>query len=150
MARITIHAGRPLIEAIAATGDDDPETGNRAGRVNNIAERYMDIVHFAMPEFTRAEWCAIMDANNGVQITGDLMSLLTAWVNVADSPELVEKWEVDHTRLAQRMQALPRAARIAIGEAIERFWRHHELPTDEALEKAGVKIAGNPVDASET
>lgn len=139
--KASIYLGEPLKAALVLTADDNPETGVRSRRINNIAERYLDMIADAMPEFSRAEWCAIMDANNGLGVTGDLMSLLMAWANVADSPELDGKWDIDHSALAEKIRALPRASRLAVGEAVERFWSRSELPTDEALTKASVKIS---------
>ncbi len=145
--KLSIYMGEPLRAALAITGDDNPETGVKSRRINNVCERYLDIVHFAMPEFTRGEWCAIMDANNGIGISGEISWILGAALNVADSVDdgMDEKWGVDCQRLAERMRGLPRASRIAVGEAVERFWASSELPTDEALAKAGVKIAGDVI-----
>lgn len=138
--KASIYLGEPLQKALAVLGDETPQTANRSGRLNNIAERYLAIMIDAMPEFTKAEWSAIMDVNNGLQITGDWLSAVHAWANVADSPEVDEKWGVDHEDLARRMRTLPLASRVAIAEAIERFWGHYQLPTDEALAKAGARI----------
>ncbi len=138
--KASIYLGEPLRAALDVLGDETPQTANRSGRINNIAERYLEIVADAMPAFTLEEWCAIMGTNNGLQITGDWLSALHAWANVVDSPEVEEKWGVDPDDLARRMRSLPLASRVAIAEAIERFWGHHRLPTDEALAKAGVKI----------
>jgi hypothetical protein len=141
--KLSVYMGEPLRAALAITGDDNPETGVKSRRINNVCERYLDLMHFAMPEFSRGEWCAIMDANNGIGIGGEIMDMLGTWQNVADSADdgLEEKWGIDCQRLAARMRELPRASRIAIGEAVERFWAAHELPTDEALAKAAVKIS---------
>lgn len=63
------------------------------------------------------------------------------WANVEDSgADLGEKWEIDETRLAQRLRGMPRSTLMAIGEAVDRFWERHRMPTDEALAAAGVKI----------
>lgn len=138
--KASVYLGEPLRAALAATGDDNPDTGNRSGRMNNLAERYNEIVAAHMPQFTKGEWCAIFDANNGGMGLGEIRDILLGWANVADSPEMDEKWGVNHLDLARRLRDLSMAARIAVGEATERFWRHCELPTDEALAKAGVKV----------
>ena len=138
--KASVYLGEPLRTALSATGDDDPETGNRSGRINNIAERYIAVIADAMPEFTKGEWCAIFDANNGGMGLGQLRDLQLGWANVADSPEMDDKWGVNHLNLARRMRDLPITGKIAIGEATERFWANCALPDDEALVKAGVRI----------
>jgi hypothetical protein len=141
--KASIYLGEPLRAALSATGDDESETGNRSGRINNIAERYNEIITSAMPEFTKGEWCAIFDANNGGMGLGGLRDIQLGWANVADSPEMDEKWSIDHIELARRMRDLSLVGKIAVGEATERFWGHYQLPTDEALAKAGVRITGS-------
>jgi len=135
-----VYIGPALEALLADTRDDDPDTGQRTRRINNIAERYRALIHSAMPTLTRNEWCAVMDANNGLGVIGDLLTVMNAWMNVADSPELENKWEVDLTRLTARLRQMSMAEKLAVGEAIERFWAWSNLPTDEALAKALVLI----------
>jgi hypothetical protein len=133
--RISVYVGPPLAAVL-----DGFE--NRSGRLNSIAERYSAMVkdELRRMEFSRNEWCAIMDANNGahMEIGGDSASYVMSWANIADSPETDEKWGVDHQVLAGRVRALGVAARIAVFEAIVRFWTYAQHPTDEALMMAGV------------
>lgn len=109
-----------------------------SGRLNQIVSRYDDIVRHVMPEFPDNEWCAIFDANNGaiVLFAGDEPTDLAfsgVWANVADSQGFDDKWRVDVDALAQKLRALPASQKIAVLEAIQTFWEHHEKPTDEAL-----------------
>lgn len=130
--RITIYAGPPLARAIEATLDDD----NRSGRVNNVAERYLDIVEAVRPRFTRDEWCAVCDALNGVWLN-DSVSARLVWANVADTPELGEKWSIDQPALTSRLRALDAAGNWAVIETVQRFWARAHLDTDDALRAAG-------------
>lgn len=134
--RISIYVGRPLRDVMG-------EAENRSGRLNAVADRYLSIIadELYRIKFSKGEWCAIMDANNGVgmaDLTGDTMSWQMMWANVADSPELDAKWEIDHAGLAGRMQAMTTAGRAAVYEACKTFWENTDLPTDEALAKAGI------------
>jgi hypothetical protein len=117
-----------------------------AGRVGTIIARYDRLIADAMPAFTRGEWCAVMDANNGGTLpwgTEDLPASVTmVWANLADSRGMDEKWGVDSSALVGRLRGLPLPAAMAVVEAIDRFWSAHEKPTDEALKVAGVRIVG--------
>lgn len=129
--RISIYVGEPLAALLA--GHE-----NRSGRINNVAERYAAILQAELKriDFTRGEWCAIFDAENGCGIgeaSGDQMTWQFAWANMEDSPEMDEKWDIDHADLARRMRALSPAAKAAVYEAAIRFWQNTSLPTDEAL-----------------
>jgi hypothetical protein len=121
----------------------DPKHGLLpSGRISNVAERYLLIVtdELARLRFTRGEWCAILDANNGFEVEGNGSEFQVMWANVIDTPGLDAKWGVDCSVLAQRMQGLSMAAQAAIYEVRNIFWRNTDLPVDVALEKAGVKL----------
>jgi len=139
--KVSVYLGGPLLAAL-----EDTPGQSRSGRTNWIAEAYRAIVARELRgiEWTRAEWCAVMDALNGAQI--EVLSEASwsmAWANVADSPELGPKWGVDVPGLAARYRALSAAGRLAVYEAAARFWSRARLPTDAALAAAGVQ----PVDA---
>lgn len=129
-------------DTLAAMGlpatEEDRAGWSLSGRLNMIVERYARIIATAMPEFSEAEWSAILDANNGT-IFAD-WSLTMIWANVADSPELPEKWGINLRKLVDKLQGLSFVQAAAVVEAIERFWKHCELPTREAMAKAGIKI----------
>jgi hypothetical protein len=136
--RFSIYAGTPMVAALAALGQ---EGINRSGRLNTVCERYMAMVTDALArlDLSRGEWCAVMDANNGVQEwTGDPWHGTMLWANVADTPGLGEKWGVDQEVLVARLRALGKTDLIAVQEVCDRFWSHADLPTDDALAQAGV------------
>lgn len=136
--RMSIYAGQPIADVIAAIGDRYDE--NRSGRLNTVCERYLGMVadELARIELTRAEWCAVMTANHGVSIP-DIPSVI--WANVHDTRGLDTQWNIDQAALVGKLQRLPRAALIAIREACDRFWSHAETPTEKALADIGVKPA---------
>jgi hypothetical protein len=107
-----------------------------SGRLNNVLERYDASWRESLPELSKNEWCAICDANNGTIF--DQPSIMIVWANVADSPDLEEKWGIKLAPLVKKLRALAKPQAVAVIEAIETFWRNHELPTDEALAVAGV------------
>jgi hypothetical protein len=141
---ITLQVDGLIERALKATGDSHPEqAGVPASRISHICGRYMELIAAVMPEFTVNEWCAICDANNGVALF-DSVSLAGCVANVADSPELKDKWDIDIRALARRMDALPAASKIAIGEVVERFWGaphlNQGLTMDEQIRLTGARI----------
>jgi hypothetical protein len=136
--KFSVYAGAPMAAALDALGSHYAE--NRSGRLNTVCERYLAMVadELARLDFSRAEWCAILDANNGVDLglgigTGGAIMI---WANVHDSHGLGEKWSVDQAALVRRLQALPRSSLYAICEVADRFWSRAETPTDTALAAA--------------
>lgn len=114
-------------------------------RITAMLVRYEKICKSAMPEFTRAEWCAIMDANNGgsdvwLADMEDYASGTGVWANVHDSIGLAQKWEIDQGQLVAKLQKLSPAELLAVDEAVARFWNHTDLETGEALKASWCKI----------
>lgn len=138
-AQIKIRPGAPLKAALRATAGEEFPTG----RINAIADRYLQIVEAARPlQFSRAEWLAIFDANNGAGSFDELVADRGAleWAalaaNVADTIDLGDKWGIDQAALVRKIDALPLAAKIAVLEVVQRFWALHDLPADQALDLA--------------
>lgn len=140
--KTTIYLSDPLLAAVGPHGEDG--TPSLSGRLATIAERYIEILRRARPEFSKAEWCVILDANNGTFEglgTAGLGPMM--WANVEDSIEdgIGPKWDLtdDQVRdLAKRMRALPHAAQVSIVEAVEQFWHLPDLPTEDAMTAAGI------------
>src|SRR5262245_23531889 len=140
--QVKFYIGPPMDEALACLGGEYAE--NRSGRLNTVCERYLLMVRDELSrlDFSRNEWCAILDANNGVEVSmgaGEINATML-WANVADSPELGGKWQVDQDALVRRLRGLSKSAATAILEVCDRFWSHSELGTDEALDQTGVTI----------
>lgn len=139
--RRTIYVGEGIARALGARIEQ--EDGSFSGAVNGIAGRYADIVERSMPEYTEREWCAICDANNGSWFL-DSFSPPLIWANVADTPEIGEKWEIDADSLVSRLRALTYCQSAAVVDVIERFWaspRLNTLSNRDLLTEAGAKIA---------
>lgn len=140
--KFSIYAGPPIAAALACLGEDYAE--NRSGRLNTVAERYLAMVadELARLDLSHSEWCAIMDANNGVeQYTGDAgVNAVMLWANVHDTRELGVKWKIDQAELVRKLQQLPKSTLTAILEVCDRFWSRSGMPTDEALSASGVTL----------
>jgi hypothetical protein len=135
-------AKKTSVYLIQRTLDVAGEGESLSGRLNQIVARYDDLIRLAMPEFSEKQWCAIFDANNGTILSIDNDPhwpgnyFAGVWANVADSRGFDEKWGVDVQKLSARLRDLEPAQKIAVVEAIQTFWEHHEKPTEEALAKA--------------
>lgn len=133
--KYTIYAGEPLAKLL--TGYQD----QRSGRVNQVAADYLAMVRDVMPELTREEWCAVMDATNGLYVLpGDDATYRFTWAEIADAQGLGEKWGIDQQALATRLRVMGVAELVAVAEASRTFWQHPEADTDVALRLAGVRI----------
>lgn len=148
--KTTIYLSDPLLQAVGPYGaSENGDIGpSLSGRLATIAERYSEIIAAARPkDLTRAEWCVILDANNGVfEGLGSARLGSMMWANVSDSVRdgIGPKWGLTDAQvrdLARRMQALPHAAQVSIVEAVEQFWLRADLETDEALRQAGITPA---------
>lgn len=137
--KLSIYAGEPLESVLAAVADYGEE--NRSGRLNTVAERYLAMIadELGRLDLTRAEWLAILAANNDVSLGVADYPASLVWVNLADSPHIGEQFEIDEKRLAARLQSLPRSTLIAIREACDRFWARSDSSDDEALAESGIR-----------
>lgn len=103
-------------------------------------EAILDFVRVQIADFglTRAEACALCDANNGALLLGAHW-WLSVGANIADTPAkaLSAKWNCDAERLARRVLEADRGTLFALAYAAAQFWRHSDRDTDEALSLAG-------------
>lgn len=135
--RIQIYPAEAMESLFAAI----PDSPNSA-RLNQMANAYMEIMdaEIAAVRWTEAQWCAVLDALNGAQIVvADSHEWHFAWANLQDSPDLDEKWNVDHRALAEEMRTMTVVRKIAVYEAAARFWSRSEMPTAAALTASGIK-----------
>lgn len=136
--RITVYAAEPV--AAVLVGYDE----SRSHRINQVCADYCHYVRECMPTLTREEWCAIMDATNGVfSDPGDTATTRFLWAEVADAEGLGEKWGIDQAALAAAVRAMALPQLLAIAEASRQFWAHTDQPTDAALKLAGVRLRGD-------
>lgn len=146
--KTTIYLSNTLMRAVGPHGTFGPSL---SGRLATIAERYMEIIERARPkDLTKAEWCVILDANNGTfEGLGSARLGSMMWANVHDAIDdgIGPKWGLTDAQvrdLARRMQAYPHATQVAIVEAVEQFWLRSNLETDEAMDEAGIVPHGAP------
>jgi hypothetical protein len=128
----------PALEKLLV-GCDDQE---KNFRINGIAARYLDLIAHELRQlpFTKDEWMAFLDANNGAQIEFiHPIAVSNAWANVADTPNLGAKWGIDAQHLAEHIERLPLSARTAMYEAACIFWHNANDPTDVAMTKAMIQ-----------
>lgn len=120
------------------------DTGS--ARINGIVSRYGRIVAEAQPALTTSQWLAVLDAANGLALLDDAGTDMTAylWAEIADASGLGARWDIDQAHLAAIVRGLPYVSRVAIAEAARAFWLRADLPTDAALQAAGIQ----PVDTS--
>lgn len=119
-----------------------------SGRVGFLIAAAAKCAEEAMPVLSVGEWCAIGDANNGTAMSHELgpeWAVQGMIANVADAPELGEKWGIDQRELVHKLFGLPFAARLAVFEVNRRFWVSPELVNAsenyaDAYRKLGAKI----------
>ena len=119
-------------QALRGLLDSHPEGAglwSRSGLLNTVAARYVEIARRHMPTLTLAEWCAVMDALNGLWTQASSRSeagLITgAWADVYDADRLDglgAKWHCDAKGLAERIRDYDYATTVALVDAVERWW----------------------------
>jgi hypothetical protein len=137
--RLQIYAGPPIRAALADVPNDE-----RSHALNVSVARYRAILRRSLPDLARPEWYAICDACNGLWLASYTsedadLAIATFWAEIADSGRLSDlggKWGVDAQAVAKKIHDLPFAAKAAVAEVVERFWRHADDPSDVALSRA--------------
>lgn len=140
--RLSIYIPERLLPAIG------PQLADREGlssRIAAIIDRYEQIVQTSCPPLTRAEWHLLLDACNGWASWSEAGETLMTGLalEVADHVRLndaASKWGLTPEQAANLVARLCSSAAetMAVLERVERFWRAHELPTDEAMSVAGI------------
>jgi hypothetical protein len=136
--KITTYVGEPMAALLGGWDDQ------RSARLNQVCADYRDVVREHMPALTRAEWCAVMDATNGLFATNDAGATRRfVWAEIEDCEGLGEKWEVNQTALARQVRRMSTVELVALIEASRVFWSHSELPSAEAMTRSGCRIASD-------
>jgi hypothetical protein len=122
------------IRQMLREGDED----RVSARLRTICQRLGRVIDAAMPEFSRAEWCALFDGNSRIGIT-DWPGL---WENLTeDAQALSEKWDVDVPSLVARLQGLTVPELVTLCEIIDKFWADcPDLDLETAFSKLGVRV----------
>jgi len=147
---VSIYLYHDLAERLASYLDEPSGRGGMGVVLQHMADQYLEIISRNMPEFSENEWSAILDANNGggalwLYGPGDQVSIGVTglWANVADSPEMDEKWNISTQTLATRLRDLPYAAQVAAMDVVTKFWCSPDLnniSTPDLLRRCGAKI----------
>jgi hypothetical protein len=130
--RGSIYFGEALRRLLAARPEDSG-LWTRSGLLNTVAARYQEVCRRHCPTLTIAEWCAVMDALNGVWLRGsdhEAESLTAVWAEVYDADRLDglgKKWRCGAKALAERIRDYDYATTVALVDAVERWWA---LPSD--------------------
>lgn len=137
----SIWMGEPLERLINSRRRAQDDEVNVSGAINTAVDRYLEIVRRAMPTLTLGEWCAIFDALNGCWML-ESWSPRYAFADVADTPGLGQKWQIDQEALVARLQAMDYAACVAVVDAAERFWATDTTSTEEGWRSVIAPIVG--------
>ena len=101
-----------------------PVGGNVSGALNTLAQRYAEIVSLSLPRFSLNEWMMLFDA---------LGSTYNPWyLDELTLPEIVrmaveryglgDKWRLDGSAFALRLESLNFCESVAVRDAADRFW----------------------------
>jgi hypothetical protein len=115
--------------------DKQKDTDDEHRQLDWIAVDEFLRLELACIPLTKNEACAVCDANNGAMLMGSPWAGIVP--NLMDTEGLDGKWNIDTVALSRKLRHLTRGELFALSFGIARFWRNCELPTDEALKKAG-------------
>lgn len=98
--------------------------GAAAEVVKRDLARYYDALALALTsvELSVGEASLIVDALNGTRIDIQTAQLLAAEIADSLDDELAEKWQVDGPALVAKIEGWNLLQRLAVSDAVERFW----------------------------
>jgi len=117
-----------------------------SNRMAAICDRYAWLLMDQQPKFRKSEWLLILAACNGwatwAEAGESLMLGLASEVHDHISLNRGhEQWDLTEQQgydVARRLAEMPAIQRISVVELVERFWRRHQMATDEAMQAAGI------------
>ena len=114
----SFRASGELAESLNSRGDSMSAVSLRDLR------RYYEAIETALREvrLSDAEWNYLRDILNGSVLDERTAEYLWAEVDDAE-PELGTKWGVNPADLSGRIRTMPAFTRLAIIDAVERWWR---------------------------
>jgi len=146
--RTSLYIG-PALRRLLDDRPEDKGLWTRSGLLNTVAARYAEVCRRHCPTLTMAEWCACMDALNGVwmQATSahEASRLTVVWAEVYDADRLNglgAKWGCDAKALAERIREMDYATTVALVDAVERWWAR-EQPAGESREEGIAAVVGS-------
>jgi hypothetical protein len=153
--KVTIYAADSGVRDVLA--DVPPGKGGRGGdpngrssRIADVCLRYRLMCDAETPELTEAEWLTltclfagtILDGGHGRDVT---MAMIRAMPTVLEEvDDCVFRPGATRERLAGVVRALPLVGRVAVIEALGRWWRAADRVRDgrERMLAAGMRISG--------
>ena len=115
---VTIRANAALAAELAARGEP------LGAALRRDIERYYEAIAATLGEIglSEPEWNYLRDLLNGSLLDASTARYL--WAEVEDAePEIADKWGIDARDLSGRIRTLPTFSRLAICDAVERWWR---------------------------
>ncbi len=120
-------ANSPMV-SLRASGDLAANLDTRGDSLSAVAlrdlNRYYASLETALREInlSESEWNYLRDILNGSLL--DEATARYLWAEIEDAePERAEQWHVDPADLAGRIRTMPMFSRLAICDAVERWWR---------------------------
>lgn len=137
--RRTIYVGNPLRRLLSRRGPESSVTE----QANAAARRYLAICRASAPEFDANEWCAVLDALNGIglrlnydEYEAAVRSIPIEFAEAERLGDLSAKWQVDGAGMAAQLAEMTFPRLAAVAEVAECFWAHAAESTEEALRRA--------------
>jgi hypothetical protein len=120
----------------------EPTGAEASATVRRIVARYLDLVERELDqiELSEPEALLVCDALNGLWIT-EAAAVRLLWAEVADAiahDRLDAKWGVDGEALVAKLRRLTPGQRLALLDAVERFWQQPDRPAAEVLREVGL------------
>ena len=129
--RSTVYLPDKLQKILASYGDEK----SLSGCIATLITRYDKITREACPALSDSEWFLICEAlkGDGGLVTGGVDQAGMVWAAISDAAQsaLGEKWGVNCRELADKLQHLSLAGRIAVSDVAARFW---SLPATQLAE----------------
>ncbi len=141
--RKTIYVGPGTKEFIERQqfGDDDSFSSS----LGLALARYVSILERHLPKFSESEWAVIFGALNGAWTSDPLSDLPIRFLADSVSDFIASGGagdDVDGEALVGKLRKLDYAAKVAVVDAAERFWRVSGNSSDfaQTLRVIGVKV----------
>lgn len=141
---VRIYLPDSLLAALGIDAGDSNAEHLFAARISRLAERYAEIMLRHRPRFTRAEWSLILETNRGAfeaAPAGAPGPLIWANIHTNLDKGLARDWGLGPVAVAElllRVRSLSHVEQVSLMEAIDTFWRHPGLTTEEAMVIAGI------------
>lgn len=120
----------------------DAPFGGFASRLTDVLNRLQYVVCEHMPQFSRDEWCLIIDALNGYHMADSIIGIQGVPFQISEAlhgEELGDKWGVEPDQFLDRVDRLMPVEIVAVAEAASLFWNGQRQNLDEFIAKLQAK-----------